>query len=76
MRTYEGSAGMGRRNGGAGQGRVGCGCTAGRFHSIMCVHHLLISTVSPEKQAVDRGCCEDLYGLSTAVVAMGGYEFQ
>lgn len=67
---------MGRRNGGAGQGKVGCGCTAEGFHSIMCVHHLLISTVSPGKQAGDSGCCEGLYGLSTAVVAMGGDEFQ
>lgn len=55
---------------------MGCGCTAGGFHSNKCVHHLLISTVSPGKQIVGTGCCEVPRCLSTAAAAMREYGFQ
>lgn len=70
---------MGRRSGGAGQGRAGRGVVAQQEDSIpSCVSttFFLISTVSPGKQAEDTGCWEGLYGFSTAVVVMGGYSFR
>lgn len=47
------------------RGGAGWGVAAqeDRFHSITSIHHLLISTVSPARQA-DTGCWEPLHGAA------------